>query len=161
MGDRDRKRNFCKWLNTAVGGKDPDRSITHSLIMHVSSRGGSGACTRTAGRAGRTIFTALPARRHTVLSSTERSTATLGQRKATSLDLWSWARLSNFQRLPPAENTLYPGQSRKVLANGKADVDDEGDDLDAEEDVARPRFRRIEPDPYILPELVGCGCCSI
>ena len=37
-GGRGRNRNFCKWLNGAVGGKDPDRSITHSLIMHVSEQ---------------------------------------------------------------------------------------------------------------------------
>ena len=35
-GGRCRKRNFCTWLNGAVGGKDPDRSTTHSLATHVS-----------------------------------------------------------------------------------------------------------------------------
>ena len=47
--------------------------------------------------------------------------------------------MSSFQKLPPAEKTLYLGRSRKGLAGGKVDVDDEGDDLDADEDVAMPQ----------------------
>ena len=65
--------------------------------------------------------------------------------------------------MPPAEKTWYLGKSRKVLAGGKADVDDEGDDLDADEDAAMPQSSAASdqiPISYkclpvvVLPDLI-------
>ena len=127
-------------MNGAVRGKDTDRSITHSLTVHVSEQSWRMRRLRVRGRARLTqhIHAVASAKTHRAIRHTTFNHH-LGSTRGDSLGSVELDPLEHFPKLPPAEKTLYLGKSRKVLAGGKADVDDEGDDLDADEDVAMPQ----------------------
>ncbi len=131
----------CKWLSGAMGGKDPDRSITRTLIMHVSEQSWRKRRLHAHRRARLTqhIHVVASAKTHRAIKH-----RTFNHHPgSTRGDILGLVKLDPFEqlpKLPPAENTLYLGNSRKVLAIGKADVEDEGDDLDADEDIAMPQY---------------------
>ena len=145
-------------MNGAVGGKDPDRSITHSLVMHVSEQSWRKRRSHAHGRARLTQQTRVVANAKTHRAIKQRAfNHHPGSTRGDILDPVEVNPIEQHPKLPPAEKTLYRGKSRKALAIGKADVDDEGDDIDANEAVAMPILRRLGTYSHILPVLAGCG----
>ena len=140
MGGGGPKSNFCQWLNGAVGGKDPDRSIIHSLIMHVREQSWRKRRLHAHGRARLThhMLVVASAESHRVVSHRTFNHHP-GSTRGDILGLVELDPLEQLPKLPPAEKTLYLGKARKVLACGNVDMDDEGDDLDVDEDVVMPQ----------------------
>jgi hypothetical protein len=94
-------------LNGAVGGKDPDRSITHSLIMHVSEQSWRKRRSHAHGRARLTQQT------HVVASAkTHRAIKRItfnhhpGSTRGDILGLVALGPIEQLPKLPPAEKTL-------------------------------------------------------
>ena len=119
-GGRGRKRNFCKWLNNAVGGNDRDRTITHSLIMHANEQSWWKRRLHAHGRARLTqhMHVVASAKTHRAIKHTTFNHHP-GSTRGDILGPVELDPLEQLPKLPPAEKTLYLGKSRKVLASGK------------------------------------------
>ena len=105
-GGRGRKRNFCTWLNGAVGGKDPDRSITHALVTHVSEQSWRNRRSHAHGRARLTQHIRGVANAKTHRAINDRTLNRPGSTRGGILGLVELDPLEQLPKLPPAEDLV-------------------------------------------------------
>ena len=155
-GGRERKRVFMKPLVTKKIGTDPERTVCHTLTMHMSEKSWRKRRKHAHGIAKLTQHIHVVATAKTMKSiKYSNFSYHVGSTRGDIIGPVELDGLDCIPRMTPAEKTEYLGK-RRCAAGGKLEVDDDADgcpdqDIEEEEDELAESETTVPVSYHVLP----------